>query len=79
MNIILIDISAIIMFRIKKLTAIADRSATWTAVTTFNQTRSTSLYHISVEDQPAQKPDEEAAKFKPAPEKSSDSSSSSDG
>ncbi len=79
MNIILIDISAIIMFRIKKLTALADRSATWTAVTKFNQTRSASLYHTSVEEQSKEKTEEKPAKFKPAAEKSRDSSSSSDG
>jgi uncharacterized hydrophobic protein (TIGR00341 family) len=79
MNIILIDISAIVMFRIKKLTAIADRSATWTAVTTFNQTRSTSLYHTSVEEQPKEAPEETPATFKPAADKNSDSASSTDG
>ncbi len=45
MNIILIDISAIIMFRIKKLGIIKDKSATWTAVTQYRQKRSASLYH----------------------------------
>lgn len=45
MNIILIDLAAIVMFRIKKLTPLADRSATWTAVTQFTKTRSESLYH----------------------------------
>ncbi len=62
MNIILIDIAAIIMFRIKKLTVIADKSATWKAVTEFRQTRSTSLYHVVSE-----KPPDAAAKFTPAP------------
>jgi uncharacterized hydrophobic protein (TIGR00341 family) len=47
MNIILIDLSAIVMFRIKKLTPLADRSATWTAVTQFTQTRKESLYHTT--------------------------------
>jgi uncharacterized membrane protein len=45
MNIILIDLSAIVMFRIKKLTPLANRSATWTAVTQFTKTRRESLYH----------------------------------
>lgn len=44
-NIIIIDLAAIVMFRIKKLTPLADRSATWTAVTQFTKTRSESLYH----------------------------------
>ncbi|MFW9788990.1 MAG: TIGR00341 family protein [Candidatus Thorarchaeota archaeon] len=47
MNIILIDISAIVMFRIKKLTPLANRSATWTAVTQFTKTRRESLYHTT--------------------------------
>lgn len=60
MNIILIDLAAIVMFRIKKLTPLANRSATWTAVTQFTKTRSESLYH---------KPKSESveAKFTPAP------------
>ncbi|NHJ14845.1 MAG: TIGR00341 family protein [Candidatus Thorarchaeota archaeon] len=74
MNIILIDISAIIMFRIKKLTAIADRSATWTAVTEFRQTRSISLYHTSANDQGSKKEDEAPAKFTPAQERPADES-----
>ncbi len=44
MNIILIDISAIVMFKVKKLTHMADKSATWTAVTQFRKS-SESLYH----------------------------------
>jgi len=60
MNIILIDLAAIVMFRIKKLTPLANRSATWTAVTQFTKTRSESLYH-----KPKPKPIE--AKFTPAP------------
>jgi uncharacterized hydrophobic protein (TIGR00341 family) len=60
MNIILIDLSAIIMFRIKKLTPLAARSATWTAVTQFTKTRKESLYHTP-------KPDPNgAATFTPA-------------
>lgn len=45
MNIVMIDIAAIAMFRVKKLSSIANRSATWTAVTQFKVTRSKSLYH----------------------------------
>ncbi|NHI88534.1 MAG: TIGR00341 family protein [Candidatus Thorarchaeota archaeon] len=60
MNIILIDLAAIVMFRIKKLTPLANRSATWTAVTQFTKTRSESLYH-----KPRSEPAE--AKFTPAP------------
>ena len=47
MNIILIDLSAVVMFRIKKLTPLANRSATWTAVTQFTKTRRESLYHTT--------------------------------
>jgi uncharacterized hydrophobic protein (TIGR00341 family) len=50
MNIILIDISAIVMFRVKKLSSIANKSATWTAVTKFKVTRSDSLYHHPVSE-----------------------------
>jgi uncharacterized hydrophobic protein (TIGR00341 family) len=65
MNIILIDISAIVMFRVKKLTHMADKSATWTAVTQFRKTSSESLYH-----HPAPKQKEEAAAtFTPAVKK----------
>jgi len=60
MNIILIDLAAIVMFRIKKLTPLANRSATWTAVTQFTKTRSESLYHT-----PKTEPTE-AATFTPA-------------
>jgi uncharacterized hydrophobic protein (TIGR00341 family) len=60
MNIILIDLSAIVMFRIKKLTPLADRSATWTAVTQFTKTRSESLYHTK-------RPEPSEATFTPAP------------
>ncbi len=67
MNIILIDIFAIVMFRIKRLTPMADKSATWRAVTEFRQTRSESLYHITNEES-ARKPvaPEAAATFTPA-------------
>ncbi|MFW9795354.1 MAG: TIGR00341 family protein, partial [Candidatus Thorarchaeota archaeon] len=60
MNIILIDLAAIVMFRIKKLTPLADRSATWTAVTQFTKTRSESLYHTT-------RPDTPEVTFTPAP------------
>jgi len=45
MNIILIVISAFVMFRVKGIKALADKSATWTAVTQFRKS-SESLYHI---------------------------------
>jgi uncharacterized hydrophobic protein (TIGR00341 family) len=61
MNILLIDLSAIVMFRIKRLTPLANRSATWTAVTQFTKTRSESLYHTARPDP------SEAATFTPAP------------
>ena len=68
MNIILIDVFAIVMFRIKRLTPLADKSATWRAVTEFRQTRSESLYHIVNEDSAARTDESEsAATFKPAP------------
>ena len=61
MNIILIDLSAIVMFRIKKLTPLAARSATWTAVTQFTKTRKETLYHTP-------RPDPNGgATFTPAP------------
>jgi hypothetical protein len=76
MNIILIDIFAIVMFRIKRLTPMADKSATWRAVTEFRQTRSDSLYHIS-NDEPTTEPavPEAAATFTPAPSTPSESES----
>jgi hypothetical protein len=49
------------MFRIKRLTPLANRSATWTAVTQFTKTRSESLYHTARPDP------SEAATFTPAP------------
>ncbi|MFW9979956.1 MAG: TIGR00341 family protein [Candidatus Thorarchaeota archaeon] len=55
MNIILIDVAAVIMFKIKKLGVIADKSATWRAVTQFQKRKSPSLYHSP------------AAAFTPAP------------
>jgi uncharacterized membrane protein len=60
MNIILIDLAAIVMFRIKKLTPLADRSATWTAVTQFTKTRKESLYHTA-------RPEANGAVFTPVP------------
>ncbi len=69
MNIVLIDIAAIIiMFRVKRLTVIADKSATWTAVTQFRHTRSRSLYHVTTDEQGEAKPaSADAATFTPAP------------
>jgi len=87
MNIILIDVFAIVMFRIKRLTPMADKSATWRAVTKFRQTRSESLYHIANEksiSKPAS-PEPVAATFTPAsavtakPDESADDSDTSKG
>ncbi len=58
MNIVIIDVAAVVMFKIKKLGVIADKSATWTAVTQFKQKRPPSLYHI---------PGSQAASFTTAP------------
>jgi len=63
MNILLIVISAFVMFKVKGLTSLADKSATWTAVTQFRKTSSESLYHTSTE-----KKEETAAVFTPADE-----------
>jgi uncharacterized hydrophobic protein (TIGR00271 family) len=63
MNIILIVISAFVMFKVKGLTSLADKSATWTAVTEFRKSSSESLYHTIVE-----KTEEAAAVFTPAEE-----------
>ncbi|MFX0053406.1 MAG: DUF389 domain-containing protein [Promethearchaeota archaeon] len=63
MNIIFIDVFAIVMFRIKRLTPMADKSATWRAVTEFRQTRSESLYHIANNESGTKS----AATFTPAP------------
>ena len=62
MNIILIVISAFVMFKVKGLTSLADKSATWTAVTQFRKTSSESLYHTP----PSEKKQETAAVFTPA-------------
>jgi len=72
MNIILIDVSAIITFKIKKLTPIANKSATWTGVMEFQQTRSASLYHTAPIE-PVSKPEATAATFTPAPSEKEDS------
>ena len=64
MNIILIIISAFVMFKVKGLTSLADKSATWTAVTKFRQTSSESLYHKNA----TEKKEEAAAVFTPAKE-----------
>jgi uncharacterized hydrophobic protein (TIGR00341 family) len=63
MNIILIVVSAFVMFKVKGLRSLADKSATWTAVTKFRQTSSESLYHTTTE-----KKEETAAVFTPAKE-----------
>lgn len=63
MNIVLIVISAFVMFKVKGLTSLADKSATWTAVTEFRKSSSESLYHTSSE-----KKEESAAVFTPAKE-----------
>jgi len=60
MNIVVIDVAAIIMFRIKKLTRISDKSKTWRSVTTFKQPDAASLYH---------KEEKEENMAKPKPEK----------
>ncbi|MCK5265940.1 MAG: TIGR00341 family protein [Candidatus Thorarchaeota archaeon] len=44
-NIILIVISAFVMFKVKGLTSLADKSATWTAVTQFTSSSTSDLYH----------------------------------
>jgi hypothetical protein len=72
MNIILIDVAAIITFKVKKLTPIANKSATWTGVMEFKQTRSASLYHTAPIE-PASKPEAKAATFTPAPSEKEDS------
>ncbi len=67
MNILLIDVAAILMFRIKKLTPISSKSATWTAVTQFRPTSSDALYHTTPAE-PSSPTDEAApATFTPAP------------
>ena len=66
MNIILIDVAAIITFKIKKLTPIANKSATWTGVMEFTETRSASLYHTAPVE-PVSTPEATAATFTPAP------------
>ncbi len=69
MNIILIVISAFVMFRVKGLTSLADKSATWTAVTQFQKTSSESLYHTTATTASTEKKEETAAVFTPAKEK----------
>ncbi len=66
MNIILIVISAFVMFRVKGLTSLADKSATWTAVTQFQKTSSESLYHTTTDT--TEKKEETAAVFTPVKE-----------
>ena len=66
-NIILIVISAFVMFKVKGLTSLADKSATWTAVTQFQKTSSESLYHTTATTETTEKK-ETAAVFTPAKE-----------
>jgi uncharacterized hydrophobic protein (TIGR00341 family) len=68
MNIIIIDISAIIMFRVKRLTPLADKSATWKAVTAFRKTRPKSLYHAATVSTAQTSEEQPAATFKPTSE-----------
>ncbi len=68
MNIILIVISAFVMFRVKGLTSLADKSATWTAVTQFQKTSSESLYHTTATTDTTEKKEETAAVFTPVKE-----------
>ena len=68
MNILIIDIAAIIMFRVKRLTPLADKSATWKAVTAFKKTRSKSLYHNATAPTTVTEDEQPAATFKPTPE-----------
>ena len=63
MNIILIVVSAFVMFRVKGIKALADKSATWTAVTQFRKSSSESLYHTP---KPPETTEEKAAIFTPA-------------
>lgn len=58
MNIVLIDIAAIGMFKIKKLTPISSKSAKWTALANFQPTKARSLYHVQ--------PPQAGATFTPA-------------
>lgn len=46
MNIVAIDFAAVIMLKVKKLSPIKDRSAHWTAVTTFKSSSLAGLYHV---------------------------------
>ncbi len=66
MNIILIVISAFVMFKVKGIKALADKSATWTAVTEFRKSSSETLYH-KLADKVEEKV-ESAAVFTPAKE-----------
>jgi len=68
MNIILIVISAFVMFKVKGLTSLADKSATWTAVTQFQKTSSESLYHTPITTWSTENEEETAAVFTPAKE-----------
>ena len=67
MNIVVIDIAAIIMFRIKRLAPIADKSAHWRAVTQFTPVKSADLYHTNSEGKAKTETEEVLATFTPAP------------
>ena len=69
MNIVAIDLAAVIMLKVKKLSPIKDKSVHWTAVTAFRPSRSRSLYHKSKPTPTT--PDGQAAESPPA-EKSKD-------
>ena len=72
MNIVMIDIAAIVMFRIKKLTPISNKSATWRAVTQFRKTKSQSLYHTAATDVPSPAATFTLAEITKEPESTSD-------
>ncbi|MHA1973953.1 MAG: TIGR00341 family protein [Candidatus Hodarchaeales archaeon] len=65
MNIILIAIAAYVMFKIKKVTVIADKSAEWKAVTKFKSSGKIDLYHSQTTDE-ASTGTTPAATFTPA-------------
>jgi len=63
MNIVIIDVAAIVMFKVKKLTGLAGKSARWTSIATLKPTGMENLYHnAGVES----KPREVAVTFTPA-------------
>lgn len=67
MNIILIDVAAAAMFRIKKLGGMVEKSAEWKAVTTYRKSTGNSLYHSLKTSIPTGEGEKtEAAMFRPA-------------